>query len=1622
MTRSASQFDGDYVTDQRLATIANRHNIAFFDVVQIDVPGNTIYVSDREFTDNLGNNYRADMLSISEMTRGIDLRDDEVTVVLANAERSYSNLNYSSRFENARLTVTRIFPYPQTADDPPDSRYGGMIKLKLFIGYCSRPEWDEEKFTIKASFGFSTTKLDCPRRRVTSQCPWRYASPNDGNGLVFDGYECPYFPASGIGVVNPSTGQPFPTCGYSISACRARGMAGNGPDGRDYFGGHLDVPFFIKTLYSTSKFLNFGAKYFSSVSFGSNTLENTEIPIIYGHAIQYEPLLVRFRIEDAGRFVLSHWVVGEGCLGWKGAGQNHYTSELGTLNPNAAFGQILVNGRPQNPPYTPMTGIGWRGQNAMPVGSSYFDDSSFGGINLSGTSNIQIRIDTRDSPFKPNDTSINLKCQVEVKYGNLVKVPTNRGGTTYYNQTTDKPVWVVRDLLTNKRYGGGITDSYIDDSSSWDFAVDPIGRIYRRTFNGIIQNKRPIQDLISDILITSQLYLIQSVGKYKFGSFIKYDPAAVITYPLFFDQDIPPNYARGPNILRDFETGKSSLKVWTKNAFIPGSEIPNTIYITFHELYQDSTTGQWTSTERTIVVRSEVEQRRAGTVTGTDGFREFKKDFTAVGCTNRQMAALVGLYILRTGEFCKGGISNNQFCEFQTGLKDGGLFLEPGDRFKVYSRALPTGPADDISSAVQFIALKIKEDSNGRYTITASRFYDVYFSEDLQDISDLTDRFGELGLGVLPLDVRPKTIVERLTQDSLGNKITELNLSWAYPNSCLSAAKRQPVPIGIQILWRRSTWVSGTVLDATSTSLLVADQGYNDNMLAGAEVMITSGPGSGQMRTVTGNTTGLLTVSQAWTVLPVSGSSGFLLRFPGGLRSLGSGPMVISPGTSADLLLPFVGSNSIDILYAPRSPFGEGVMPTIIGTDRRDGAADSTCLIVPPLYTLDFSSMMTDITDIVTGPDITISRITVSDASGFPDGTVSYPRQVDNLVVALNEVMMVLSRSGNTLTVLRGQEGTGVTTGNPPGIIPAHPFINSTLYRGFPNVAYNSTNLIGIPLVTSCPQKVRVFECRTNSQLVTESSISPSDRIDIRPGQILISWLPPLASDGTRDTSVQGFYVEVFNLSDSAGIPGDLIRTILFSDGRSSRLGTINGRNGSKLQDADTPSYDMKTLNLVGSTGIRRVLAVSYPGMAYTLCNPALVWRQINRIIDPGAGLPANSLEIQWSWSPLTYDKNPINYALAQLSSEYSACNSSFIPANTTGDRYEISVAAYNPTTFIRVTPYNACGFGGRATSLAIAYTATVGATDIGIGSSRTSQSNVPGDYDCPPKPTGLIITSSIGQGNNINDQMNIGKSKGNLLSNEFLVDVGLPVGRVLSIKAIYLEWIAVPNGTNKAQAKAAFPKFVKLGSYFDSIISTPFSGGADGGICSIAAPNLLMDSSKSWSGNQVEILEQRGLYSANSRIVFIKNLPALVSNCSPVTGRIVQTVLNGWTLAVDRPWMPNLDAAYFPFEYGLYVGTWDQISLPGVGSIRLGGDFLRYPIRTDQIDRYNNVSVRFTVPNILQTKDIHVRVSLINEYGTGSWQLEKLPDGTLIRDATLDQIVQNLGLMYSYIGPISGG
>ena len=224
-----------------------------------------------------GKTYAARVLqhSIFEIQTASDQGVDgipRISIVLANADSHFSEIERSCGWKGARLSVGFLFY---------DLRNGAPLTdtLVIFQGVCNPPdEIREATFRITATNRMNLQRLLLPQVRIQRRCPWEFPATGDQRAEAVDGgasgkysryYRCGYSAGVSGGTGNLNGGEPFASCGYTRSDCEARGMFPN-------FGGIEFVPPAIAVRTSGDK-----ASHTSAVS--TNTAQyNDFVPMVYG--------------------------------------------------------------------------------------------------------------------------------------------------------------------------------------------------------------------------------------------------------------------------------------------------------------------------------------------------------------------------------------------------------------------------------------------------------------------------------------------------------------------------------------------------------------------------------------------------------------------------------------------------------------------------------------------------------------------------------------------------------------------------------------------------------------------------------------------------------------------------------------------------------------------------------------------------------------------------------------------------------------------------------------------------------------------------------------------------------------------------------------------------------------------------------------------------------------------------------------------------------------------------------------------------------------------------------------------------------------------------------------------
>src|SRR5580704_5698927 len=159
--------------------------------------------------------------------QGVD-GSPKISLVLANADSHFSEIERATGWKGARLTVGFLF-YDLRNNVPLTD--AGVV----FQGICNSPdEIKESTFRLTATNRMNLQRLLLPQVRIQRRCPWEFPATaeqrteavNGGaNGKYSRYYRCGYSAGVAGGTGNLNSGVPFTSCGFTRTDCQARGMS-----------------------------------------------------------------------------------------------------------------------------------------------------------------------------------------------------------------------------------------------------------------------------------------------------------------------------------------------------------------------------------------------------------------------------------------------------------------------------------------------------------------------------------------------------------------------------------------------------------------------------------------------------------------------------------------------------------------------------------------------------------------------------------------------------------------------------------------------------------------------------------------------------------------------------------------------------------------------------------------------------------------------------------------------------------------------------------------------------------------------------------------------------------------------------------------------------------------------------------------------------------------------------------------------------------------------------------------------------------------------------------------------------------------------------------------------------
>ncbi len=435
-----------------------------------------------------GNTYATRVLqhTIFEIQTASDQGVDgipRITIVLANADSHFSEIERAVGWKGSRLTVGFLFY---------DLRNGAPLTdtSVIFQGVCNPPdEIREATFRLTATNRMNLQRLLMPQIRIQRRCPWEFPATEDQRTEALDGgvngkysryYRCGYSAGVAGGTGSLNAGVPFTSCDYTRSDCQARGMFAN-------FGGIEFVPPSISVRTSGDK-----TSHASAVSV--NTAQyNDFVPVLYGTAWCAPPVV--FARND-GNLTRMEVLLGLGEM-------------QGVLT-------VLVNDVeiPVGVSGTNMTGTGW--YNILTLGTrtgafdANFQDGSGqpAGDPYGSMAYLSVVV--------PNKLSSGLTLPSVKVLAQGLKLPVYAAdGTPQGEQFSNNPAWILLDVLRRTGWSNAELD-LVSFSTAAAYCAEPIQAldIYgnpislpRFGCNLLLKNRQSAGNVVRGVRTTARILL-----------------------------------------------------------------------------------------------------------------------------------------------------------------------------------------------------------------------------------------------------------------------------------------------------------------------------------------------------------------------------------------------------------------------------------------------------------------------------------------------------------------------------------------------------------------------------------------------------------------------------------------------------------------------------------------------------------------------------------------------------------------------------------------------------------------------------------------------------------------------------------------------------------------------------------------------------------------------------------------------------------------------------------------------------------------------------------------------------------------------------------------------------------
>ncbi len=418
--------------------------------------------------------------------QGVD-GSPKISVTLANADSHFSEIERSTGWKGAQLTVSFLF-YDLRKDAPLTDA------AVVFQGVCNPPDQIKETtFRLTASNRMNLQRLVLPEVRIQKRCPWQFPSTPAQQAEAVDGgadgqyslyYRCGYSPGQAGGKGNLNNGAPFASCSYTRSDCQTRGMFTR-------FGGIEYVPSVISVR-------GYGKAWTSSDLSVNQAQYNDFVPMLYGTA-WYEPPVVFARND--GNLTRMEVLLGIGQM-----------QGVVTVLVNGIQIPLGISG--QN-----MTSTGWYNIVTLGTRDGVFD------MNFTDASGQPAGDPYGSMAYLavvvPNQISNgNSLPNVKVLAQGLIVPTYNSDGTTASSEFSSNPAWILLDVLRRSGWSASEIDigsfaaaaAYCDEQiDSTDLNGNAIA-IPRFQCNLVLQKKRSAGDLVRGIRNAARLYLTYGPG------------------------------------------------------------------------------------------------------------------------------------------------------------------------------------------------------------------------------------------------------------------------------------------------------------------------------------------------------------------------------------------------------------------------------------------------------------------------------------------------------------------------------------------------------------------------------------------------------------------------------------------------------------------------------------------------------------------------------------------------------------------------------------------------------------------------------------------------------------------------------------------------------------------------------------------------------------------------------------------------------------------------------------------------------------------------------------------------------------------------------------------------------